>query len=68
MKHVAITGIILALAFSAAAASLPESTFAVQKTSNGLRPKSAVEKRTNGDGTVTYLVRMGTSGTQLIVR
>lgn len=51
-----------------AAASLPESTFAVQKMSNGLGPKSAVEKRTNGDGTVTYLVRMGTSGTQLILR
>ena len=51
-----------------AADNLPETAFAVQKMSNGLRPKSAVTKRDNGDNTFTYLVRMGISGTQLILR
>ena len=55
--------------FSAAAAQdIPETTFAVQKMSNGFSAKSAVTKRTNGDGSVTYLVQMGTSGTQQILR
>ena len=55
--------------FSAAAVqNVPETTFAVQKMSNGFSAKSAVTKRTNDDGSVTYLVRMGTSGTQLLLR
>ena len=54
--------------FSAtAAADIPETAFTVKKMANGFRLK-AMEKRANGDGSVTYLATLGMTGTQIIFR
>ena len=54
--------------FSAtAAADIPETAFEVQRASNNFRLK-AMEKRANGDGSVTYLATLGLPGTQIILR
>ena len=54
--------------FSAtAAAGIPETAFTVKKMANGFRLKS-MEKRVNGDGSVTYLATLGITGTQIILR
>ena len=50
-----------------AAANIPETAFAVKKMANGFRLKS-MEKRVNGDGSVTYLATLGIIGTQIIFR
>ena len=50
-----------------AAADIPETAFTVKKMANGFRLKS-MEKRVNGDGSVTYLATLGMTGTQIIFR
>ena len=51
-----------------AAAGIPETAFAVKNMANGFRPKASVTKRTNGDGSVTYLATLGRFGTQFLIR
>ena len=51
-----------------AAADIPETAFTVLRASNGFRQKAPVTKRTNDDGSVTYLVTLGRFGTQFLIR
>ncbi len=51
-----------------AAAEIPETAFTVLRASNNFRQKGSVMKRTNGDGSVTYLATLGLVGTQLLIR
>ena len=51
-----------------AAADIPETAFIVRRASNGFRLKAPVAKRTNGDGSVTYLATLGMVGTQFLIR
>ena len=51
-----------------AAADIPETAFRVRRASNGFRLKGPVTKRTNGDGSVTYLATLGLVGTQFMIR
>ena len=52
---------------AAAAADIPETAFTVKKMANNFRLKS-MEKRVNGDGSVTYLATLGITGTQILFR
>ncbi len=51
-----------------AAADIPETSFEVLRASNNFRQKGSVMKRTNGDGSVTYLATLGLVGTQFMIR
>ena len=51
-----------------AAAEIPETAFTVLRASNKFRQKGPVTKRTNGDGSVTYLATLGLLGTQVMIR
>ncbi len=51
-----------------AAAEIPETAFTVLRASNKFRQKGSVTKRTNGDGSVSYVVRMGRVGTSIAIR
>ena len=51
-----------------AAADIPETAFKVLRASNKFRQKGPVTKRTNGDGSVTYLATLGLVGTQFLIR
>ena len=51
-----------------AAADIPETSFTVLRASNKFRQKGPVTKRTNGDGSVTYLATLGRFGTQFMIR
>ena len=51
-----------------AAAEIPETAFTVLRASNKFRQKGPVTKRTNGDGSVTYLATLGRFGTQVMIR
>ncbi len=50
-----------------AAASIPLTTFRVMGTANGLRCKSFA-KRSNGDGSVSYVATIGRCGMQVVIR
>ena len=50
-----------------AAENIPETAFAVQRISSAIRCKG-VEKRTNADGSVSYVARIGVIGTQFFFR
>ena len=51
-----------------AAAEIPETSFMVLRASNKFLQKGPVTKRTNGDGSVTYLATLGMVGTQIMIR